>query len=303
MPGPVRTIPQDGIDMGRIIHQALHFAGHRSDLFNREVRKCRLEYGKLLAAEHFNDGKFRRLRKRCVNPDQIVRLRPFLERFQRFGQGCRIGLGLADFLCNRVGIICHYNTRKIGRVGLRHFLRTVAKRHDARGRSLDDRVGHGKISTVMPGTGNLFGKIIVELGSDITGQFEMLLLVIADRHMGGAVQQDVGSHKCGVGEQAYGSVFTVAAGLFLELGHPVEPAHARDAVEHPCQFGMLGNLALVEDDVLFRVDPGSQIGSGHLANVSHQLARILPDGDRMKIDNAVNAFMAFLQRDKFADCT
>ena len=36
--------------------------------------------------------------------------------------------------------------------------------------------------------------------------------------------------------------------FLLELGHSVEPAEPRDAIEHPGQFGMFGDPALVEDD-------------------------------------------------------
>jgi len=35
----------------------------------------------------------------------------------------------------------------------------------------------------------------------------------------------------------------------------LSPADARDAIEHPGKFGMLGNLALVEHDMCFWIDP------------------------------------------------
>jgi hypothetical protein len=52
----------------------------------------------------------------------------------------------------------------------------------------------------------------------------MLLLVLADRHMRGAIDQNVGGHQVGIGIEADGGVLAVLAGLLLELRHAVEPA-------------------------------------------------------------------------------
>ena len=41
----------------------------------------------------------------------------------------------------------------------------------------------------------------VEAHRQIAGEFEMLALVLADRHPLGLVQQDVGRHQHGIGEQ------------------------------------------------------------------------------------------------------
>ncbi len=85
-------------------------------------------------------------------------------------------------------------------------------------------------------------------------QFEMLLLVLADRNVRGAIQQNVRRHQHRIVVETHGRVFAVLAGLFLELGHAVQPAEAGDAVEDPGQLGMAGHLALVEHDVLLRID-------------------------------------------------
>ena len=59
----------------------------------------------------------------------------------------------------------------------------------------------------------------------------MLLLVLADRHMGGAIEQNVGGHQHRIVEQAHGGVLAILAGLVLELRHAVQPADAGDAIE------------------------------------------------------------------------
>ena len=99
-------------------------------------------------------------------------------------------------------------------------------------------------------------KVVVEFLRDVARQFEVLLLVLADRHMGGAIHQNVGRHQHRIVVEPDGRVLAVLAGLFLELGHAVEPADPRHAIEDPRQFRMPGHLALVEHDMLLRIDAG-----------------------------------------------
>ena len=73
---------------------------------------------------------------------------------------------------------------------------------------------------------------------DVAGQLDMLLLVVADRHVGRLVEQDVGGLQHRIGEQADARALAVLARLLLELGHAVEPAHARGAAEDPGQLGV-----------------------------------------------------------------
>jgi len=42
--------------------------------------------------------------------------------------------------------------------------------------------------------GNAVGKIIVKFLRDIAGQFQMLFLILAHRHMGGAIGQNISRH-------------------------------------------------------------------------------------------------------------
>ncbi len=60
---------------------------------------------------------------------------------------------------------------------------------------------------------------------------------------------------------------------------------------------MLLHLALVEDDGLPRVQPAGDVGGRHLKDGLVQLGRVLPQGDGVKINHAIDAFMALLQLD------
>ena len=53
--------------------------------------------------------------------------------------------------------------------------------------------------------------------------------------------------------------------------------------------------------LLLRVDAGGQEGGGDLARRLDQLGRILPGGDRVLVDDAIDAVVAGLQLRKAAD--
>ena len=49
------------------------------------------------------------------------------------------------------------------------------------------------------------------------------------------------------------------------------------------------------------IDPGGDVGSRDLARVRGEFLRVLPDGDRMHVDDAVDAFMRVLETHEIAD--
>jgi hypothetical protein len=125
--------------------------------------------------------------------------------------------------------------------------------------------------------------VVVELAGDVAGQLQVLLLVLAHRHVGGLVDQDVGGLQHRIGVEADAGALLVLAALLLELGHAVQPAQAGHALEDPGQFGMLAHRRLREDGGLGRVEAGGQVGGGDLAGLLGQQGRILPDGDGVQV--------------------
>src|SRR5262245_42630341 len=61
---------------------------------------------------------------------------------------------------------------------------------------------------------------------------------------------------------------------------------------------MLGDLALIEHDVLLGIDAAGDERCGDLARRLRQLGRILPYRHRVQVDDAVDAVVAVLQRDE-----
>ena len=101
-------------------------------------------------------------------------------------------------------------------------------------------------------------EVVVELDGDVAGQLEVLLLVLADRHVGGLVDQDVGRLQHRVGVEAERGILAVLARLLLELGHAVDPAEAGHAVEDPGELGVRGHRRLGEDDLLLPSTPAAR---------------------------------------------
>ena len=138
----------------------------------------------------------------------------------------------------------------------------------------------------------------VEALGQVAGELEVLALVLADRHLVGVVQQDVGRHEDRVGEQADGGALgAVTARLVLELGHPAGLAEAGDAREHPGQLRVLGHVALHEDRGPLGVDTAGEVLGGGTAGALAQPRGLDLDGDGVQVDDAVERVVGLLQPD------
>ena len=71
------------------------------------------------------------------------------------------------------------------------FVPSRKAHHPGRG-ALDHRLGQREEVDAV---------VVVELGGDVAGELDVLLLVLADRDVGGVVEQDVGGHQRRVGER------------------------------------------------------------------------------------------------------
>ena len=209
-----------------------------------------------------------------------------------FRQRLRIGLRLADFQGDRLGVVGHVDARIVRAVGLRHFLGAVAQTHDA-GRGAENlRLGQREeLDAVAP----------VEGAGDVARKLQMLLLVLADRHVRRLVEQDVGRHQHRIGVEPEPGIVALLAGLLLELGHAVEPAQGREAAQEPAKLGMARDAALVEDDAAVGIDAGGDVGGGHFVRLGAELKRVLRQRERVQIDDAEDAVEIALEAHPVAD--
>ena len=138
----------------------------------------------------------------------------------------------------------------------------------------------------------------------VTGELQVLALVIAHGDEVGVVEQDVGGHEGRVDEEANPGpkLFATFGRLVLPLGHPVQLAHAGGALEQPGQFGVLVDVALDEQDATRRVKPGRKQQGGHRQSGLGQLFRVAGDGQGMQVDDAVKGVVAVLEINPPAQC-
>ncbi len=122
----------------------------------------------------------------------------------------------------------------------------------------------------------------------------MLLLIFADWNMGRAIKQNVGSHEAWIGEEAERGVLAVFACLVLELRHAAHPANARNAVKYPSEFRMLHDAALIEDDASLGINACGQKCRRDFAGRLNEFSRIRRHGQRVHIDDTVDAFLRLL---------
>lgn len=100
-------------------------------------------------------------------PSRLLGIRPLPGILQRVGHRQRIGLGAADLLGDRVGIVGEVDARIVRRVGLAQFFLVPSRRLSDVAGAEDQRLGDGEEVRRL--------EIVVELDGDVARQLEMLL--------------------------------------------------------------------------------------------------------------------------------
>ena len=131
---------------------------------------------------------------------------------------------------------------------------------------------------------------------DVPGDLQVLALVLSHRDKIGLVQQNVGSHKGGVGKQPGVDVVGIPGRLILELGHPAQFPKLGVAVKDPGPLGVVGVVALDKEDALFRVQTAGHKKGVGLQGVPPQGSGVLPDGNGVKVRHTVETVIVLLER-------
>jgi len=166
-----------------------------------------------------------------------------------------------DLVADGLGIVQDVDSGAVRGVALGHLGSAVREAHDAgpllenNGIGFDkDRPGRdaGRLAALLVLVS--LAKQVVEPTDNVSCQFQVLPLVLANRDLGGLVEHNVGGHENGVGEETDTDGFALLFGLFLELDHALQPVHRRDAVEQPGKLGMGRDMGLDKDFRLGRID-------------------------------------------------
>ena len=125
----------------------------------------------------------------------------------------------------------------------------------------------------------------------------MLFLIRAHGDQIRLIEQNIRRHQDGIGKQSGGDIVRVLLGFLLELRHTPQFAELGIAAQNPAQFGVLGDVALNKEDILFRGQAAGDILRQLFQRSPPQLRRFLADRDGMQIHNTVDAVIFLLQRD------
>jgi hypothetical protein len=101
---------------------------------------------------------------------------------------------------------------------------------------------------------------VVEAAGQFAGELDVRNLVLAHRHLVGAVDQDIGAHQQRIAEEAVGGQILVGQLFLLVLvgRHALQPAERRHHRHQQVQLGVLGHLGLDEQRRLVGIDTGRQ---------------------------------------------
>ena len=151
------------------------------------------------------------------------------------------------------------------------------------------------------GTTSSLAEARVEALRDVAHQLEVLALVLADRHLVGAVGQHVGGLQHRVEEQRRRR--RARAGPPTCRGTGACGSGRRSAVtldEQPAQLGVLGHVALAEEDAALGIEPGGEQHRGRVVDALAQLGGVVGHRDRVQVDDAVDRLAAVLALDVLA---
>ena len=134
----------------------------------------------------------------------------------------------------------------------------------------------------------------VEALGDAAHQLDVLALVLAHRHLVRAVGEHVGGHQDGIEQQPGRDQLALGDRLVAELVHAAELAERRHARQQPRQLGVLLDVALAEQDAALGVEARADQDRGRVVDALAQLGRVVVDGDRVQVDDAVDRRVAAL---------
>ena len=144
------------------------------------------------------------------------------------------------------------------------------------------------------GTTKRLAEAAVEALGGVAHQLDVLALVLPHRHLVGAVGEHVGGHQDGVEEQPGGHELALGERLVAELVHALELADRRHRRQQPRQLGVLLDVGLAEQHAALGVQAGGDQERLEVVPALAQLGRVVVDGDRVEVDDAVDRRVAAL---------
>jgi hypothetical protein len=202
------------------------------------------------------------------------------------GRVVGVGHRALELLLDRLGVVEDVDGPLRRPRGRRHLGRRVLQVHDP-GADLRD---------LQLRDDEHVAEALVEPLRHVAHQLHVLALVVAHRHLVGAVGQDVGGHQHRIGEEVGGDEVALARRLLLELVHAVEVAVRGDRADVPRQLGVLGHVALADEDAPLGLQAGRQQDRRGVVHALAHLLRLPRHGHRVEVDDAEDRDVAGVRR-------
>ena len=165
-------------------------------------------------------------------------------------------------------------------VALRHFASVEARHHRHVIQDVGFRDGED---------GGVGAKGAIEALGGITGDLDVLLLILPDRHERAAVDQNVGGLEDGIVEQPRVGREPLRH-LILVGDRFFELRDGGERVENPGQFVQLRHVALDEEVRLLRVEAEGEVGGGYVEGklperlgIVHRRHRVIVDDEKVRL--------------------
>lgn len=267
---PIPALRQQLVDRARVGRQPRVFLLQRLDHGQDGVRDVEFQ----IAVRRVRRRQFDRIAVRARGQDlqQVGHARLVLLVVADLVAG--VGPGAHDLPADHVRRVEQPDRPdRVVRVGLAHLGCRV-------GQVLDPG---GQRGLVQLGDDERLAVLAVEPERDVAGQLDVLVLVPADGHALGAVQQDVGGHQARVGEQR--GPGHRAPALLLVLDHPGQLADVRRALQQVRELGVRRDVGLDEHR------PGRDTRGEHqrraLPGERREPPRIVFGGHRVQVGDEV----------------
>ena len=193
----------------------------------------------------------------------------------------RVGDCAFNFTDNRIGIVQNRDKRFDVCVRLAHFFSRLLQRHNLCTGFADKGFGQREGFTVKT----------IETVRNIAGNFQMLLLVHADRHVVCLIQQNIRRHQHRISKQTDVDVFRVFLTFIFKLCHTCRFPELRVAVENPAELCVCADVALHKNGVFLGVKADGKQKCIHFQRLAAKLCGFRPNGNRMQVRNGIITFI------------
>src|SRR5574344_14747 len=283
---------QNFIDAFRVRHQVVVPVARGSERFLENLLQLAFRIAPAHSARAVMFGEVRglfRRREKPVKAEHVACIGVFL-----FLDSLTVRHYPADLFLERLRLEENFN-RIV--VGLAHLAAVEAGNHIRR--FLNERFRHSE---------HVLAVLLIETDRYIAREFHVLLLVLAHRHNVRVEHQDVRVHQARVAIEADNDVRIEILVLgavrfdFRLVGvRAVHESLRRETAERPAELENFGDVALLVEKTLLRIESEGEPRRGDFVNIVAHLRAVVHGRERVIIRNEIKGIVSFSERKGRAD--